>query len=124
MKENPRIAAYDVLGNGHQTWLGVGGRLEDFMGYVSVGGEYNKPEKEQKVSITLSREFERQEGKWCSQLYILVEDRNAAKRSAGPLGKISFKLRVQCLEKRADEWYLECRPSYWPFSLDVHDYFA
>lgn len=43
MQENPGLVANDVLGNRDETWFGVCGRLENFVGYISVGGEDNKP---------------------------------------------------------------------------------
>lgn len=59
---------------------------------------------------------------WEDRIYILVEDRNAAQRSTGPLGKISIELGINRLEKWAHERDLECWPSDRAFLLDVHDY--
>jgi hypothetical protein len=38
LKENPGIVAQDVLCDGDDTGFGIGGRLEDLVGKVAVGG--------------------------------------------------------------------------------------
>ena len=53
--------------------------------------------------------------------YVLVEDGYTAERSACPLFEIGLESRVQCLDERAHERYLERRPSNGPFAPDVHD---
>ena len=51
----------------------------------------------------------------------LVEDRDATERSARPLGKIGFELRVQCLNERACDRNLESRTGDGTLSIEVHD---
>lgn len=50
-----------------------------------------------------------------------MEDGYTAERSTGPLFKICFELRIECLDEWAHEWYLERRSSDRTLSLDVHD---
>ena len=45
LEEDPGVVAEDVLCDGHETRLGVGGGFEDLMGEISVGGKDHESEK-------------------------------------------------------------------------------
>jgi hypothetical protein len=46
LEEYPRFVTEDVFGYGYDTWFGVGGGFEDFVGDVAVRCEDDESEKE------------------------------------------------------------------------------
>jgi hypothetical protein len=114
VKENPVVVSKKLRGNVDDCRLDISGRVEDLASHITGGSNDNEPKEPMLVWPVHYEQLLTSNS--------LVEDRNAAERTAAPLGMIAVESRVHGVEEGADEGNLHGRSDDRALSDDIGNY--